>query len=116
MKGQIALVNGLIHLTVAEQYFSSFAKDNPGTKGASILGNYSNRIKWIYNDLITNPRLPDEVREGIKREINGDALVIPALVEKVALLTEENRQAIETLVDGMISGERIIVEKMEGVE
>lgn len=116
MKGQIALVNALIHLAVADQYFISFANDNPGTKGASLFTGYSNRIKWIHNDLITNPRLPDEVRQGIKREVNGDVLVIPALVEKVALLNEESREALEVLIDGMIKGEKIIVEKMDGVE
>ena len=114
MKGQIALVNGLIHLTVADQYFSSFAKDNPGTRGEQLLKGYCERIKWIHRDLITNPRFPDNVREGIKKDINSDVLVIPALVEKIALLTEDNRLALENLVECMINGETLIVEKLEG--
>lgn len=113
MKGQIALVNALIHLKVADEYFISFANDNPGTKGAELFKTYSARIHWIHNDLITNPRLPEQVREGIKREVNGDVLVIPVLVEKIALLSEENRQSLETLVEGLLSGEKIMVEKVE---
>lgn len=112
MKGQIALVNSIIHLTVADQYMSSFVNDNPHTRGATIMRVYCDKIRWIQKDLITNPRLPEEVRQGIKNEVTGDVLVIPALAEKMALLSDENRQAVEVLIDGLLSGEKIIVEKI----
>jgi hypothetical protein len=112
MRGQISLANGLMHLRIAQMYFSSFATDNPGTKGARLFGNYSQKIEWIIKDLQNSPFLPEPVRIGIKRDMESDVLVIPALVEKIALLTEENRLAMETLVEGLIKGEKITVEKL----
>ena len=116
MKGQIALVNALIHLKVAVEYFTSFINDNPGTRGANLFRQYNHKINWILYDLITNPALPKEARDGIKKDVESDVLVIPALVEKIALLTPENRLALEDLVDAMLKGETITVEKLEEVK
>ena len=113
MKGQITLANGLMHLRIAQLYFSSFANDNPGTRGARLFGNYSDKLEWIIKDLQNNPFLPELVRDGIKKDMQSDVLVIPALVEKIALLTEENRLAMETLVEELIKGEKLIVEKIK---
>lgn len=111
-KGQMALANGLMHLRIAQMNFMSFAMDHPDTKGANLFTGYNNRINWILNDMITNPSLPQSVRDGIKNDIKSDVLVIPSIAEKVTLLTEENRLAIETLIDGLIAGETISVEKV----
>lgn len=112
MKGQTALANGLMHLRIAQMYFQSFAMEYPGTNGARIFGNYNRKIDWMIKDLQLSPALPESVRNGIKEDMNSDVLVIPALIEKVALLTEENRLSIETLIEGLIAGEKIIVEKV----
>jgi len=112
MKGQMALANGLMHLRIAQMHFLSFMLDNPGTKGANLFNGYNNRINWILNDMVTNPMLPQSVRDGIKNDIKSDVLVIPSIAEKVTLLTEENRLALEQLIDGLIAGERIMVEKV----
>lgn len=112
MRGQITLTNGLMHLRIAQMYFFSFVTDFPETKGARLFGNYSNRIDWIIKDLQYNPLLSDSVRNIIKKDMESDVLVIPSLVEKIALLTEENRLSMESLVDGMLKGEKLIVEKM----
>lgn len=112
-KGQIALANGLMHLRIAQMNFQSFALDHPDTKGAKLFNGYNNRINWILNDMVTNPMLPQSVRDGIKNDIQSDVLVLPSIAEKVTLLTEENRLAIETLIDSMIAGEIITVETKE---
>lgn len=112
MKGQIALANSLIHLKVGVEYFTSFINDNPGTKGAKLFKVYNNKLNWILYDMVTNPVLPQEVRESIKKDVESDVLVIPALVEKIALLTPENRLSLEELVECMVNGEKLVVEKV----
>ena len=111
-KGQIALANGLMHLRIAQMNFYSFALDNPDSRGGRIFTGYNGRIDWMLNDMVTNPRLPQSVREGIKSDIQSDVLVVPSIAQKVTLLTEENRLAIEALIDSMIAGEKLIVEKV----
>jgi hypothetical protein len=109
MKGQTALANSLFHLKVAEQYMTSFVADNPGTYGASLLKQYAARVGWILRDVVTNPKLPDEARNGLKNDLKSDLLVIPAIAEKIALLTEDNREAVEMLVDMLVRGEKLTV-------
>lgn len=116
MKGQIALVNGLMHLRIAQMNFQSFALDHPDTRGARLFNQYNDRINWILNDMVTNPLLPQSVRDGIKSDIQSDVLVIPSIAEKATLLTEENRLAIESLIDCMIAGETITVDIKEKTE
>jgi hypothetical protein len=102
MKGQIEMVSAILHHKLADHYFSSFAADNPGTRSSLLFKNYISKINWILTDMITHPALPQEVRDGIKKDVNSDVFVIPALVEKISLLTPENRSAMEMLVSRVV--------------
>ena len=64
----------------------------------------------MLKDLVTHPSLPQEVRDGIKDEINSDLFTVPAIAEKVALLKPESREAIEELIDTILAGAEVTVE------
>lgn len=87
----------------------SFISDNPGTKGAGLFKMYKNRIDWIFYDLFTNPHFSEQVRQGIKNEVNSDVWAIDAIVEKIALLKPEQRELLEDVIDKVIKGDELIV-------
>lgn len=101
------IISAIQNLIMAKEQFEDFCRQFPETKGEKLFKTYSNKISWIFKDIVTHPFLTEEVRAGIKKEINSDVFAIPAILEKVALLTPEQRDMIETTLDAMINGEEV---------
>lgn len=109
MRSRSNIVSSLQHLNMAKQHMESFTLDNPGTKGANLFALYVKRINWIFNDLFTNPFLPDVVRAGIKKEVESDCFSVPAITEKIALLSPEQRELLEDVIDNVLAGDMLMV-------
>jgi len=101
------IISAIQNLIMAKEQFEDFCRQFPETKGEKLFKTYSNKISWIFKDIVTHPFLTEEVRAGIKKEINSDVFAIPAILEKVALLTPEQRDMIEATLDAMINGEEV---------
>ena len=93
------------------EFMESFERDHPNSKGAVLFAKYKAKLEWIYRDLVTNPHLTDPVREGIKKEWNSDVFAVPAINEKVPLLNPEQRDLVENIIDALLKGEQIKIEK-----
>lgn len=113
MRGRSDIISSLQHMSIAREHMESFSREYPGTKGANMFSGYVKRINWIFNDLFTNPFLPDNVREGIKREVESDCMAVPAIAEKIALLNPAQRDVLEDVIDRIISGEDLIVDDIK---
>jgi hypothetical protein len=111
MKGS-SIILALHHLKMSKDFFQDCIRQHPGTKGANLFSVYTNRIEWIYRDIITTPALPAVVVAGIKKEWTSDAFTVPALNEKIAVLNPEQREAIENIIDKVLAGEVLTVEKI----
>lgn len=98
------IVSAIHHLRMAEEQYEDFIRELPGSKGAVLFKSYIKKIRWIYSDIVTYPYINEEVKEGIKKEIESDVFAIPAINEKVALLTPEQREIIEESIDAMLAG------------
>lgn len=101
------VINGIQNLKMAQELFEDFCRENPGSLGAQLFKSYSKKIDWIFTHVVTVPFLTDEVREGIRQEINSDVFAVPAINEKVALLTPDQREIIENTIDAMLAGENV---------
>ena len=101
------IINAIQNLRMAQEQFDDFCRQFPNSKGEKVFKDYSKRISWMFKDLLTHPFLTEEVRVGIKKEIDSDIWSVPAILEKVALLTPEYRELIEEMLDGIIRGEEI---------
>jgi hypothetical protein len=84
-----------------------FIRSAPNTRGAVIFKDYSRRLQWILRDIITYPYFDDEVRKGIKAEIESDSFSVEAIHDKIPLLNPEQRIMLEELVEDMIAGKTI---------
>jgi hypothetical protein len=101
------IISAIQNLKMAQEQFEDFCRQFPETKGEKLFKVYVGKIEWMFKDIVTHPFLTEEVRFGIKREINSDIFAIPAIHEKVALLTPEQRDMIELTLDAMIDGEEV---------
>ena len=116
MKGQVALVNTIIQLKVADYYMASFIADTRAQSlGVRMFKKYREKIGWVLQDILTTEALPQVLRDEIRREMNSDVLVMPALLEKISLLNDQSRVALEGIVDSILNGEKLTVETNEAV-
>ena len=101
------IINAIQNLKMAQEQFEDFCRQYPNSQGSRLFKKYSDKVAWIFSDLITNPFITEEVRIGIKNEIASDVFAVPAIIEKVALLTPDQRDLIESTLDAILSGEEV---------
>ena len=107
VKSGANIINAIQNLKMAQEQFEDFRRQFPDTKGEKLFKTYSDKTSWMFKDIITHPFITEEVRTGIKKEIDSDVFAVPAIVEKVALLTPEQREIIEDVIDAYVSGETV---------
>ena len=101
------IISAIQNLKMAQEQFDDFRRQYPDSKGERLFKMYADKITWMFKDIITHPFITDEVREGIKHEIASDVYAVPAIIEKVALITPEQRELIEDTLDAMLAGEEV---------
>lgn len=107
MKGADNIIGAVHALKAALDNFQVYGLEHPDSRGDKLFKGYNQKIEWIYKDIITNPVLPQTVRDGIKKEWESDVFVVDAIREKITLLSVEQRELVETLIDGMLRGESV---------
>jgi len=101
------IIGAIQNLKMAQEQFLDFCRQFPNSQGERLFKTYVSKIDWVFKDIITHPFLTNEVRVGIKKEIESDVFAVPAILEKIALLKPEQREIIEDVIDAYISGETI---------
>ncbi len=84
---------------MAQEQFDDFCRQYPNTKGYHLFKGYSKRIDFIFSD--------------IKKEIASDVFAVPAIIEKVGLITPEQREIIENTLDAMLDGQDVKIIDIE---
>lgn len=102
-----SIVQAIQHLKQAEEFMNDFIRQAPSTRGAVIFDGYSRKVRWILRDILTFPYFTDEVRLGIRTEIESDAFAVEAIHDKIPLLNPEQRAMLEELVEDMVAGKTI---------
>ena len=101
------IISAIQNLKMAQEQFEDFCRQFPDTKGERLFKIYVGKINWMFKDIVTHPFLTEAVRAGMRKEIESDVFAVPAILEKVALLTPEQREIIEATLDAMINGEEV---------
>lgn len=107
MNAASQLVDFIHHLRCAYEYMRSFSKDKAGTRAEQIGKKYAPKIEWIYKDLLSSPILHEQVRDGLRAEWEVDTFATSAIVEKLALLRDDQRLEIEKLIELVLDGQEI---------
>lgn len=101
------IINAIQNLKMAQEQFDDFCRQYPSSQGEKLFRSYSKKISWIFSDIITHPFLNNDIREGIKNEIQSDVFAVPAIIEMVALLNPDQRELIESTLEAMLAGEEV---------
>jgi hypothetical protein len=109
MEKRSNLIQGLHALKIAKENFACLALDNKGGLGEKLGKRYERQIDAIYNDFISTPQFPKEVREGVRSEWNSDVFAVGAISEKLALVPPKEREQLEMIIDGILNGEKITI-------
>jgi len=104
-----SIVQSIQHLKLADEFMNDFIRQAPMSRGGLIFLNYSRKIRWILTDIITYPHFNDEVRAGVKVEIESDAFSVQAIHDKIPLLNPEQREMLEELLEDMLAGKTITI-------
>lgn len=107
MNAASQLVDFIHHLRCAYEYMRSFSKDKAGTRAEQIGKKYATKLEWIYKDLLSSPILHEQVRDGLRAEWEVDTFATTAIVEKLALLRDDQRLEIEKLIELVLDGQEI---------
>ena len=110
MKGESDIVSGLQALKRAHDHWNSFVREKPGSLAERMFKMYLGKMNWIVQDFLSCPHFPDIVRNGIRKEWYSDAFTTPAITDKVALLSPDQRDAVENVIDLLLSGEKLEIE------
>lgn len=110
MKGESDIVSGLQALKRAHDHWDSFIREKPGSLAERMFKAYIGKINWIVQDFLSCPHFPDIVRNGIRKEWTSDGFAVPAIADKIALLAPDQRDAVENVIDLLLSGEKLEIE------
>ena len=107
------VISAVHHLKMAKEFLEDFCRQHKASIGERLFKQYIHKIDWIFRDMVTCHAVGEWVREGIKKEIASDVFAVPAITEKIALLTPQQRDALEQMIDALLNGEKIEVKLYE---
>ena len=102
-----AIVNAIHAVKQAIENFEDFIREFPASRGARACSQYITKLNWIGRDIITNPHFNEQVRQGAKEDWESDSYAIPAINEKITLLSPQKRELTELFIDALLRGEQI---------
>jgi len=105
------IINGIIELKKAKDLFEDVVRQSGD--GTKLISNVIKRIEQTKNVFTTSSLFPDVVIEGIRKEWAADSFTVDAITEKIALLSPEQREAIENVIDKVLEGESLEIEYHE---
>lgn len=103
-------ITSIHHLRICAEYMDDIVRQYPGSRAAALFEGYSKKIKWILRDILTYPYFNEEIRDGIKKEIESDPLTYRAIMERVSLLTPDQRNLLEFVIEDLINGKQIKIQ------
>jgi hypothetical protein len=99
------IVASIHHLKMAQLQYEEFIIEHPMSKGATLCKMFKNKIQSIFTNMLTHPFLTEEVRAGIRKELDdNNALASIAINEKFLLLPPEQRNSVEAMIDEILKG------------
>lgn len=98
------------HLKMAETYFDDEARERAMKLSGDVSKKYNGKLRWIFNDFITDIRLPKSAQEEFKKDLDGDIMFFDSISRKSLQLSEKQRAVVETIIDCVLKGEKVVVD------
>lgn len=98
------------HLKMAETYLLDEARERPAKLSGDVCKKYLTKLRWIFQDFITDIRLPKFAQDEFKKELEGDLMFFDSISQKSLNLSEKQRGEIENIIDCCLRGEKVVVD------
>jgi hypothetical protein len=113
MKSASSVLKFYYHLKLASLYANDFLNENPNTIFLKLFKGFVSKIEWIYSSSVTsielNKHIPSVV-QILKEKWNSDVLTEMSVIDKITLLSDEQIEPLETLIDELLKGEKIEIQ------
>lgn len=101
-----SIISTIQHLKIAIEYCQDIQR-NKGSRAAEQFKAYENRIRWIIRDFATNPLFTDQIRDGLRKELQTDPFVLEAIRQKLSLIPSDYRLDFEESIDAILEGKKV---------
>lgn len=98
-----SLMKGLHHVNIAKQFMED-VRFNTAGELKMIFNQYIQKCEWIINN-VKHRLTPLQIQE-IEKELS-DSIFFDAINDKLLILSNEQRNIIESTIDAMISGNEV---------
>lgn len=108
MKAAASILKFFTHLQLCKLYAHSVIKDNPKSIFATIFKAIMPKLDWIYKEVITHHLVYQHIPQTIdliREQWQSDAVLELGLNEKIALLSEHQKELLEPVLDCILKGE-----------
>lgn len=105
-----SIMSAIHHLKIAREFMDDFVRSHDRfARGTVKFGEYSRKINWILSDMATYPHFRQDVRDAMNNELKSDPFAFMSIMEKAALLSPDQRQTLEEVIEMVLKGEPIKV-------
>lgn len=101
-----SIMSTIQHIRLAIEYAQDVQRSGL-SRAAKTFTQYEHRLQWILRDFKTNPLFPDEVRQGIDKELKSDMFALEGLREKIPLIPADYRCDLEEAIDAILEGRTV---------
>ena len=98
-----SIMSAIQYIKLAQEFCQDVQRSGH-TKASKTFKNYEKHLNWIIRDFKTNPLFPDEVRQGLDKELSSDLFALEGLREKIPLIPAEYRVDLEEAVEAILEG------------
>lgn len=97
------------HLKQSLNYFEDSIRESPGSLAASVSNKYKGKLDWIFLDFKTNPKFPAYAQDEFAREMENDVMLTDNISQLCLKLNGKQKEAVEGMLESLISGEQITI-------
>lgn len=108
MKTAASILKFFTHLQLCKLYAHSIIKDNPKSIFAIVFKGVTPKLEWVYKEVITHNLVYQHIPQTIdliREQWQSDAVLELGLNEKIALLSEQQKELLEPVLDCILQGE-----------
>ena len=97
------MIAAIQQIKIAQYNIEEVARTNSGLPMGKNFKVYLDKIEYIFKDILSATFFSSESSGFLRKEIEGDILVLPSFDTKYNILNEEDRAKVENLIDRCIN-------------
>ena len=113
-KSASQFLTAIHHLKTSQLYFQSYILSNPNSLISNVIKPFEQKINWMLQQVITSPKMNEllpSIVEIVREKIEEESLLVQSVIDLVHLLSEDQLNSLEALIECIIKGEEFVIEQ-----